>query len=561
VEIVYLDEDGMAYPRTRLRYSERKFAWSPGTEPLHLYGLWRPVPWGQSLVLCEGESDCWALWACGIPALGVPGAGHARLLDGRAFAEVAEIAIVQEPDEAGATFAWEAAQQLYGTGYRGKLSALSFAPAKDPRETYNAYPDALVHLFDSNLWRERTPIPRAAPLNGPRVYTYAEILAMPPEVHHWRIEGIIHEGGVGFVVARPKVGKSTLLRTAALAILRGEPFLERATVPSSVLWLALEEARADVLEAFATLGLRAEEAFAFYFGEPPEATMAWLREVSEAYDTIVIDTLGKFFPRLRDINDYAEMTRWLRDCERYAHDAHKTLLFAHHAGWSSEAARALGSTAIAGAADVTMALEAFGSNRTRVIRSSQRSGRPFDGEIVHFDATTGAVSLGKNMHEAARDLIEVRILGLFANDPLTRDQILRIASGNAQTKMEALSNLIHAGELVVVDGAGTKGHPLRYLPKAQAGHRSFVVLPFPTQMGVPRDVEPEWNRLESERPDKNPLAPAEPGETAELQPVIVVGGVRTDRGPCCVCGEVRAAYPLADGRAWCAVCYDAGRRP
>src|SRR5262249_50678147 len=46
-------------------------------KPLHAYGEWsdKLIPLrSEEVVFVEGETDCWALWHHGIPALGLPGA-------------------------------------------------------------------------------------------------------------------------------------------------------------------------------------------------------------------------------------------------------------------------------------------------------------------------------------------------------------------------------------------------------------------------------------------------------------------------------------------------------
>lgn len=547
VEIPYFDASGDEYERIRLRFSDRKFSWSAGDEPIHLYGLWKPVPWDKPLIVCEGESDCWSLWLNHVPAIGVPGASNYKLLHGSMFADVKTVAITEEPDEAGKSFAFDCAQQLYATGYKGEVVTIRFAPNKDARQAYNNEPAMLAHFYDGYVWRRRTPIAKAAPVHGPRIYTYAELLALPPEEHHWRIDGIVHEEGLVIVVARPKVGKSTLLRNLTLSLVRGEPFLERATKQCSVMWLALEESKADVMEHFGKLGIRADDAIGFHFGDPPQKSLAWLNEVAEGYGAIVIDTLGKFFPQLQNFNDYGEVNRALRPMERFAHDTHRTILFAHHAGWSGEV-RAQGSTAIAAAADSMLLLNEYSALR-RSLSSVQRGGNPFDKAVLLFERESNRITLGTGIHENAIGNQEQHIENLFAGEPLTREQILR--GGNTANRREALAAMIRNGALVVVSGAGTKGNPLRYLPKSQAGNRSSVVIPFPEIPGRPSaDPErPPISRMDLALPQNGPA-------------ITIVGALSvTNVTPCAVCGEVRAAYRLSDQRAWCAVCYDAGHRP
>ena len=73
-------------PRQRIRTAlsaKEGSTWSKGKEPLVPYGVWRLAGSRELgyLVLVEGESDCWTLWHHDLPALGLPGATMAKLLD------------------------------------------------------------------------------------------------------------------------------------------------------------------------------------------------------------------------------------------------------------------------------------------------------------------------------------------------------------------------------------------------------------------------------------------------------------------------------------------------
>src|SRR5437660_498520 len=80
--------------------------WSKGKGQLVPYGLERLGDARKAgyLVLVEGESDCWTLWYQGFPALGLPGAEMASVLEESALAGIDQLYLVQEPDAAGATF-------------------------------------------------------------------------------------------------------------------------------------------------------------------------------------------------------------------------------------------------------------------------------------------------------------------------------------------------------------------------------------------------------------------------------------------------------------------------
>ena len=61
-----------------------------------------------------------------------------------------------------------------------------------------------------------------------------ELLDQPTEEVRWLWDGILLQGGMSLLIAKPKVGKSTLARCLAVAVSRGSPFLGRKTVQAPV---------------------------------------------------------------------------------------------------------------------------------------------------------------------------------------------------------------------------------------------------------------------------------------------------------------------------------------
>jgi len=64
-------------------------------------------------------------------------------------------------------------------------------------------------------------------------------------VENWVIDGLLTAPSITFIASPPKVGKTVLATTLAVAVATGQPFLGRSTTQGSVLWLACEESRAE----------------------------------------------------------------------------------------------------------------------------------------------------------------------------------------------------------------------------------------------------------------------------------------------------------------------------
>jgi len=135
VVIQYRRRDGSP-ARSRLRLAldgENRFRWGYAKTrggdklPMVPYGLWRlcQVGDGSPLLVVEGESDCWAAWLHGLPALGLPGADTARLLEGEHLQGVPRLCVVKEPDQGGETFVQGIADRLKAIGWEGEAQFTS----------------------------------------------------------------------------------------------------------------------------------------------------------------------------------------------------------------------------------------------------------------------------------------------------------------------------------------------------------------------------------------------------------------------------------------------------
>ena len=205
LHIPYHLADGSPAPRSRIRtalIAREGSRWSKGKGQLVPYGLERLSDARKAgyLVLVEGESDCWTLWYQGFPALGIPGAEMAGVLEESALAGIDQLYIVQEPDPAGATFVKALADRLKGWRWQGKAFAVHLPGAKDPSDLYTqdrqgfraAFQLALDHA--EALAPDR-PHPVAPPAGAkPRVFSLQELLSWELPPTRWAIPEILPEG-------------------------------------------------------------------------------------------------------------------------------------------------------------------------------------------------------------------------------------------------------------------------------------------------------------------------------------------------------------------------------
>ena len=139
-------------------------------------------------------------------------------------------------------------------------------------------------------------------------------------------------GGLSFLFAAPKVGKSSTARTLTRAVALGERWLDRDVQQGGVVYLALEEMPVDVQEHFTQMALPAKAPVAIVFEREPEATFRKLEQLIDTFQPslVIVDTLIQLVP-IGDINDYARTVRALQPLLALTRRSNAHVLCLHHA--------------------------------------------------------------------------------------------------------------------------------------------------------------------------------------------------------------------------------------
>ena len=170
VGIPYRDAAGTVVAvKRRTATVAKEGSWWPRGQPLRVYGLDRLAGYGATgpLVLVEGESDCWTLWLHEIPAVGLPGAHTAATVTRDWVERVTALAVVQEPDAAGAAFVAGVRRQLASLGWPGTLSVLHLpAGVKDPLGLYQADPTGFPAAWAA-VMAQQGPVSLMEPADPP----------------------------------------------------------------------------------------------------------------------------------------------------------------------------------------------------------------------------------------------------------------------------------------------------------------------------------------------------------------------------------------------------------
>ena len=310
---------------------------------------------------------------------------------------------------------------------------------------------------------------------APRLTPIGELLREPNEVTPYLVDGLLPAGGLSLLLGKPKAGKSTLARCLCTAVAIGGTWLARQCDAGPVVYISLEEKRAEVRshfrKQFAALKIEQDQPIHVWVDRLPEHCnpVEWLvaavGDINPAL--IVIDPLGRFVNIRDGGNDYMDATRQLQPLISYARDsrAQTHVALVHHARKAAgdHGDESLGSTAILGSVDTAISLQRDKGASHRMIYSVNRYGTDLEKSIATLDDDTGQVSLGMTKREVAARSVDDAILDLVANhdEPVEHKAIVKEVMGSSHAIVSALRQLADSGRLTR-EGAARRGDPHRY---------------------------------------------------------------------------------------------------
>lgn len=161
VEIPYRQRDGAVH-RTRIRGAlsgPNTWRWAPGNGVI----AYEPdagalAAQERYLVVCEGESDTATLLYAGFPALGLPGASNAKVIEAHHLDGLERVYYVREPDRGGDEVAAGVPARLLELGFAGQVHELKMpAAAKDPSALWQRDQAAFPALLSEAMRAARAP--------------------------------------------------------------------------------------------------------------------------------------------------------------------------------------------------------------------------------------------------------------------------------------------------------------------------------------------------------------------------------------------------------------------
>jgi predicted ATP-dependent serine protease len=296
--------------------------------------------------------------------------------------------------------------------------------------------------------------------------TLDDLLAEPKEEVNCVVERMLPCGGFSIVAAKPKIGKSTLARNLAVCIAIGAAFFGRATKQGKVIYLCLEEKRAEVADHFRRMGASGSSII-IHTGATPKDVIIALESAIEEHSPglVIIDPLSRFI-RVADFSSYGDVTIALEPLIDLARNAkcQTHIMALHHNGKSGDLRESgdalLGSTAFFGIVDTLITMRK--REKARTVETIQRYGEDLPETIVHLDTETGIVTAAGDMSDFTLNERKKAVLESMGSELLSEAAIKEAVPGtNKGLTSKAVRALFEEGK-ITRSGAGKKGNLFMY---------------------------------------------------------------------------------------------------
>jgi len=438
-----------------------------GCDPVP-YRLHEIIP-AKQIFIVEGEGKADLLHSWGLTATCLDAGANSPWKDEylQYFEGKESIVILPDNDKPGREYALRIANALHDKVGSLKVVELPELQGKDDIIDWAAIPGndkgKLITIIEGAAeWN----LARATEVDSLTMgLTHArDLLTEVEEETDWLIEGLLPSGGFSVITAKPKVGKSTLVKQMALNIAKGLPFLGREVMQGAIIYLALEDKRSEIKKHLRAMGMTANDPFYLYAGGAPldaikriTADIAAIKPV-----LLVVDTLFRLI-RLKDGNSYNEVTNALNPLLLLARESGVSILAVHHSkkGDSNIDDCLLGSTAIFGSVDTTILLKRYEGYRT--IQSMQRYGEDMPETVLVFDKAAGSTDIGGAKIDQDIHSMENAIFEFLSKqtEPVIEKVITDEVLGKTALKRKALRQLVKEGQIFRT-GKGGKGSAFHY---------------------------------------------------------------------------------------------------
>ena len=461
----YRDENGKLLYQVQ-RYSPKGFSarrpngagsWVYNVEGIRLvpYRL-RTILNRNEVVVTEGEKDsCTGKRELGLPTTTNPfGAGKWREEYSEHFAGKT-VVLCPHNDDAGKKHMRSVACSLFPVAKTVRIVELPFG--KDltewvvlggTRREFKALTTA-ASVVTAEQVQEWQQIEVSSP-DELEDKSIGELMAEPEQTVAWLCDGMLPSGGSSLLSAKAKVGKTTMSRCLAAAVVRGEQFLGRRTKRGPVLYFCGIEERVGTVRHFRQLGLTEDDPIRIISaGMTPKNFYSKLEQYIRRYQPklIVLDPYMRFLG-IDDVNDYAKNMKTFAPIISLATKNKVHIVFAGHFGKADRAEvsdQVLGSTAIFGMVDTGLFLRErphFRTVQTKQRHTNQQGNLP-ETEL-RYDPARDYVWLGVSKDEADASRVAANILRFLeqADEPKTEKMIDDAVEGSTKLLRDTLRQMV-----------------------------------------------------------------------------------------------------------------------
>lgn len=295
---------------------------------------------------------------------------------------------------------------------------------------------------------------------------------IPDEV--WLVPDLIPVDGTSLLVAKPKVGKSTLSRGLAVAIATGRKFLDREVKQGPVMYVMFpnEGTKREAHAEWTRLGVipGGGEPLHFYYDkdwriDKPEVMAYLAAEAAEIRPVlIVIDTLQGLV-QASDLNDYSKVHKALEPIRALV-ETGGHLMYVHHAGKSERIDMmdcSLGSQALTGSVEVVLVMARDTDEQKVRYLAARGRGVEMDPHLLGVDEVTHEPNLGPSAEKFVQESLALKIVAALNElaEPLKAEDLRLYLECKRGPLLKALKQLV-ADNAITLSGRGVRGDPRLY---------------------------------------------------------------------------------------------------
>jgi hypothetical protein len=294
----------------------------------------------------------------------------------------------------------------------------------------------------------------------------------------WILEDILARGSLTALVAKPKVGKTTIAYELAVRVSQGRPYLGRATQRGSVLIIGVEEHRREIKRRLRNLAADQPDAIYVHAGPLTDSpdTLHALRDFigRNGIALVIIDTLNAFWS-VSEENDAGAVTQAIKPVLELARETNAAVLLIHHARKSegNHGDDIRGSGALFSLLDVALILKRHDVETQRKLNIISRFPEA-PPELILELRDHGHECLG-DPAAVGKVAKQAKLVGVLTATPTDAKTLAAQAGLSVKATYTLLDGLVQQGK-AIRSGSGRKGDPFLF--------SQFVSVSFPKTGGV-----------------------------------------------------------------------------